>query len=50
MYLDFISSRKLHFTLLQILTFSFWSPSHKAALGSIIYGIEERQGVYRDYW
>jgi general secretion pathway protein A len=43
MYLDFYHSKKRRFTSRRI-RISFLSPSHKAALGALVYGIEERQG------
>jgi general secretion pathway protein A len=44
MYLDFYQLKKAPFHITPDPDFLFLSPSHKAALGSIIYGIEERQG------
>jgi general secretion pathway protein A len=44
MYLDFYHIEKAPFHITPDPEFLFLSPSHKAALGSIIYGIEERQG------
>jgi general secretion pathway protein A len=44
MYLDFYQLQKAPFHITPDPEFLFLSPSHKAALGSIIYGIEERQG------
>lgn len=44
MYLDFYHLNKAPFHITPDPEFLFLSPSHKAALGSIIYGIEERQG------
>ena len=44
MYLDFYQLKKAPFHITPDPEFLFLSPSHKAALGSIIYGIEERQG------
>jgi general secretion pathway protein A len=44
MYLDFYRLSKAPFHITPDPEFLFLSPSHKAALGSIIYGIEERQG------
>jgi general secretion pathway protein A len=44
MYLDFYQLQKAPFHITPDPAFLFLSPSHKAALGSIIYGIEERQG------
>lgn len=44
MYLDFYHLKKAPFHITPDPEFLFLSPSHKAALGSIIYGIEERQG------
>jgi general secretion pathway protein A len=44
MYLDFYALKKVPFHLTPDPEFLFLSPSHKTALGSLIYGIEERQG------
>jgi general secretion pathway protein A len=44
MYLDFYQLKKAPFHITPDPDFLFLSPSHKAALGAIIYGIEERQG------
>jgi general secretion pathway protein A len=44
MYLDFYQLKKAPFHITPDPEFLFLSPSHKAALGAIIYGIEERQG------
>ena len=44
MYLDFYRLSKAPFHITPDPEFLFLSPSHKAALGSIIYGIEDRQG------
>jgi general secretion pathway protein A len=44
MYLDYYHLKKAPFHITPDPEFLFLSPSHKAALGSIIYGIEERQG------
>jgi general secretion pathway protein A len=44
MYLDFYRLQKAPFHITPDPEFLFLSPSHKAALGAIIYGIEERQG------
>ena len=43
MYLDFII-KKAPFHITPDPQFLFLSPSHKAALGALVYGIEERQG------
>jgi general secretion pathway protein A len=44
MYLDFYQLEKAPFHITPDPAFLFLSPSHKATLGAIIYGIEERQG------
>lgn len=44
MYLDFYNLHKAPFHITPDPEFLFLSPSHKAALGCIIHGIEERQG------
>ncbi len=44
MYLTFYRLNQAPFHITPDPAFLFLSPSHKAALGSIIYGIEERQG------
>ncbi len=44
MYLDFYSLKKAPFHITPDPAFLFLSPSHKAALGALVYGIEERQG------
>lgn len=44
MYLDFYGFKKAPFHITPDPEFLFLSPSHKTALGSLIYGIEERQG------
>ncbi|ETX08344.1 MAG: hypothetical protein ETSY2_05910 [Candidatus Entotheonella gemina] len=44
MYLEFYGLRKAPFQITPDPDFLFLSPSHKVALGAIIYGIEERQG------
>lgn len=44
MYLDYYHLKKAPFHITPDPEFLFLGPSHKAALGSIIYGIEERQG------
>ncbi len=44
MYLDFYHLQKAPFHITPDPEFLFLSPSHKAALGCIIHGIEERQG------
>src|SRR5262249_14605070 len=44
MYLDFYSLKKAPFHITPDPEFLFLSPSHKAALGALVYGIEERQG------
>ena len=44
MYLDFYGLRKAPFQITPDPDFLFLSPSHKVALGAIIYGIEDRQG------
>ncbi|GIX47999.1 MAG: hypothetical protein KatS3mg131_2210 [Candidatus Tectimicrobiota bacterium] len=44
MYLEFYELHKAPFHITPDPEFLFLSPSHKAALGAIIYGIEERQG------
>jgi general secretion pathway protein A len=44
MYLDFYNLQKAPFHITPDPEFLFLSPSHKAALGCIIHGIEERQG------
>lgn len=44
MYLEFYGLRKALFQITPDPDFLFLSPSHKVALGAIIYGIEERQG------
>ena len=41
MYLDFYQCKKAPFHITPDPEFLFLSPSHKAALGAIIYGIEE---------
>lgn len=45
MYLEFYGLRKAPFQITPDPDFLFLSPSHKVALGAIIYGIEERQGL-----
>src|SRR2546428_8446108 len=44
MYLDFYHLKKAPFPITPDPEFLFLSPSHKAALGALVYGIEERQG------
>jgi general secretion pathway protein A len=44
MYLDFYHLKKVPFHITPDPEFLFLSPSHKAALGALVYGIEERQG------
>ncbi len=44
MYLDFYQLKKSPFHITPDPEFLFLSPSHKEALGAIIYGIEERKG------
>lgn len=44
MYLDFYNLKKAPFHITPDPEFLFLSPSHKAALGALVYGIEERQG------
>src|SRR2546428_14012987 len=44
MYLDFYLLKKAPFHITSDPAFLFLSPSHKAALGALVYGIEERQG------
>src|SRR5262245_17642009 len=44
MYLDFYSLKKAPFHTTPDPEFLFLSPSHKTALGALVYGIEERQG------
>jgi general secretion pathway protein A len=44
MYLDFYHLKKAPFHITPDPDFLFLSPSHKAALGALVYGIEERQG------
>src|SRR5215475_2759241 len=44
MYLDYYHLRKAPFHITPDPEFLFLSPSHKAALGALVYGIEERQG------
>ncbi len=44
MHLEFYGLRKAPFQITPDPDFLFLSPSHKVALGAIIYGIEERQG------
>src|SRR5262249_22015649 len=44
MYLEFYSLKKAPFHITPDPEFLFLSPSHKAALGALVYGIEERQG------
>src|SRR5215470_15858830 len=44
MYLDFYALKKSPFHITPDPEFLFLSPSHKAALGALAYGIEERQG------
>jgi|RhiMetdeSRZDD1v2_1073273.scaffolds.fasta_scaffold45932_4 general secretion pathway protein A len=44
MYLDFYHFKKAPFHITPDPEFLFLSPSHKAALGALVYGIEERQG------
>ena len=44
MYLDFYRLKKAPFHITPDPEFLFLSPSHKAALGALVYGIEERQG------
>jgi len=44
MYLDFYSLKKAPFHITPDPEFLFLSPSHKAALGALVYGIEARQG------
>ncbi len=44
MYLDFYGLSKAPFQITPDPEFLFLSPSHKVALGAIIYGIEDRQG------
>src|SRR3989442_1248925 len=44
MYLDFYRLKKGPFPITPDPAFLFLSPSHKAALGALVYGIEARQG------
>ncbi|MGE3537549.1 MAG: AAA family ATPase [Candidatus Tectimicrobiota bacterium] len=44
MYQDFYRLKKTPFHITPDPEFLFLSPSHKAALGALVYGIEERQG------
>src|SRR2546426_11818509 len=44
MYLDFYLLKKAPFHITPDPEFLFLSPSHKAALGALVYGIEARQG------
>lgn len=44
MYQDFYHLKKAPFHITPDPEFLFLSPSHKAALGALVYGIEERQG------
>src|SRR5436309_3434993 len=44
MYLDFYSLKTAPFHITPDPEFLFLSPSHKAALGALVYSIEERQG------
>jgi len=44
MYLDFYNLKKAPFHITPDPEFLFLSPSHKAALGALVYGIEDRQG------
>jgi general secretion pathway protein A len=44
MYLDFYRLKQVPFHVTPDPHFLFLSPSHKAALGAMIYGIDERQG------
>ena len=44
MYLDFYHLKKAPFHITPDPEFLFLSPSHKVALGALVYGIEERQG------
>src|SRR2546425_12005002 len=44
MYLDFYLLKKAPFHITPDPEFLFLSPSHKAALGALVFGIEERQG------
>jgi general secretion pathway protein A len=44
MYLDFYHLKKAPFHITPDPEFLFLSPSHKAAMGALVYGIEERQG------
>src|SRR6266446_6532907 len=44
MYLDFYHLKKAPFHITPDPEFLFLSLSHKAALGALVYGIEERQG------
>ncbi len=44
MYLDFYHLKKAPFHITPDPEFLFLSPSHKAALGALVYGIEERLG------
>jgi len=44
MYLDFYFLKKAPFHITPDPAFLFLSPSHKAALGALVYGIEARQG------
>jgi general secretion pathway protein A len=44
MYLDFYHLKKAPFHITPDPEFLFLSPSHKTALGALVYGIEERQG------
>jgi general secretion pathway protein A len=44
MYLNYYGLKKAPFHITPDPEFLFLSPSHKAALGALIYGIEERQG------
>jgi general secretion pathway protein A len=44
MYLDFYLLKKEPFHVTPDPEFLFWSPSHKAALRALVYGVEERQG------
>src|SRR5713101_1791087 len=44
MYLDFYTLKRAPFHITPDPEFLFLSPSHKAALGALVYGIEARQG------
>jgi len=44
MYVDFYALKKAPFHITPDPAFLFLSPSHKAALGALVYGIEARQG------